>query len=383
VLFVGHDASRSGAPVVLRSLLRWLGHHTSAEVELVVQRGGELMADYQRLAPTRVLDHGARHGAGLVAAGLRSVRPTLPGWIDSLATRSTLGRTRADVVVANTLAALDLAVRGAPSHVPVVCHVHELDGVASRVLPADGAARNQALDRVTRFVAAGQAVGSMLVDRWGVAPARVTVVDEFIDRPSVAPGQADTFRAQLGIDPGQVLVASAGAVGARKGTDHFVDLAATLADHPAAPTFVWAGGDRSSTAWAEAVHDIAAADLGDRVRMVGPVADTAGLMAAADVFVTTAREDPYPLVALEAGAGATPVAGFDSGGATEVAAAGGHPDLMVAVGDVLGLADRVSGLLTDGAERERLGDRLSTWVHSTHLTEHLAPHVWQAIVETA
>ncbi len=57
VLFIGHDASRTGAPLLLLHFLKWLRQETRFEFELLLQRGGDLADEYRQVAPTRIL-HG-------------------------------------------------------------------------------------------------------------------------------------------------------------------------------------------------------------------------------------------------------------------------------------------------------------------------------------
>src|SRR5690242_6105013 len=56
VLFIGHDAGRSGAPLSLLHFLRWLRReHPELPMDLLLLRGGELEADYRQVAEVFVL----------------------------------------------------------------------------------------------------------------------------------------------------------------------------------------------------------------------------------------------------------------------------------------------------------------------------------------
>ena len=55
VVVVGHDASRTGASIVLLAALRWLrAERVDVELQVVLLRGGPLEAEFSQLAPTRV-----------------------------------------------------------------------------------------------------------------------------------------------------------------------------------------------------------------------------------------------------------------------------------------------------------------------------------------
>jgi glycosyltransferase involved in cell wall biosynthesis len=87
----------------------------------------------------------------------------------------------------------------------------------------------------------------------------------------------------------------------------------------------------------------------------------ADYMAAADVFVLTSREDPYPLVCLEAAALEKPIVCFEGGGGTPefVEADCGF---VVPYLDIIGMADRVISLLDSPDCRDNLG---ASWKSSS------------------
>src|SRR3954453_16167516 len=65
VLFIGHEASATGAPYVLLHFLEWLRGHTTINFEILLLDGGPLVGQFGRLGPTTVLrrQHGVRTGA--------------------------------------------------------------------------------------------------------------------------------------------------------------------------------------------------------------------------------------------------------------------------------------------------------------------------------
>jgi len=55
VLFIGHDASRTGAPLLLLELIKWLTGNSSVKPSVLLKHGGELEAEYEVATPTRNL----------------------------------------------------------------------------------------------------------------------------------------------------------------------------------------------------------------------------------------------------------------------------------------------------------------------------------------
>jgi glycogen(starch) synthase len=96
--------------------------------------------------------------------------------------------------------------------------------------------------------------------------------------------------------------------------------------------------------------------LGRSVEFAGFVGDDelTALVAAADCAIVPSVYEPFGLVALEAAAAGTPVVAADVGGLRELVVQG-QTGLRFAVGDVAGLADAVTALLSDEVLGRRLG----------------------------
>lgn len=377
IRFVGHDASRTGAPASLLEFLRWLARtEPSVESRTLLLRGGPLLGEFAACSSTTVAGPAGRLAVRVAdvldGLGAPSVLAAATRWVAG-APRRRGGEV--DVEVLNTLAALD---GGAGRCARRVVVVHELDGVADRVLPA-GARRDRAVAGVDHWLAAGPAVRSMLVERWGIDAARVTTVPEFVRPVEVPADRVEECRVRSGTTTGRALVVSCGEASARKGTDRFVDLVRCLGEGPDAPVGAWVGGTPTSVGWQELEFDRASAGLGDRLVTVTTTPDARGWIAAADVVVSTAREDPYPLVVLEAALAGRPVVAMDSGGVRSMLDGVGLGELVVDQGDVLGMARRVSELLGDPARRASIGHRLAESLGRSHLPDDVGPRWWSAI----
>src|SRR5262249_58251558 len=65
LLFVGHEATRTGAPRILLALMQAFERLTDAELFLVLERDGPLLDEYRRVAHVLVNRHGALYGPSL------------------------------------------------------------------------------------------------------------------------------------------------------------------------------------------------------------------------------------------------------------------------------------------------------------------------------
>ncbi|MBB3710835.1 glycosyltransferase involved in cell wall biosynthesis [Limimaricola variabilis] len=181
-------------------------------------------------------------------------------------------------------------------------------------------------------------------DRLGVAPGRITVLRNCVPAPIPAP---------VGRDPGRpVEILFLGQLGPRKGVP---ELIAALAD-PAMPQAGWrailAGDGPTDTYRAE----IARRGLSDRVSLSGWVGAeaAAALRAHADILVLPSHAEGFAMAVLEGLAQGIAVVTTRVGAHDEVLE-DGRTCLLVAPGDITGLAHALARLVADPALRHELG----------------------------
>ncbi|MEZ5321568.1 MAG: glycosyltransferase family 4 protein [Microthrixaceae bacterium] len=387
VRVVGHDATLTGAPNMLLSMLRRQPPEVTVQLDLL--GGGPLEGAFEQIVG-RVRTRSAAERSFLEAFGTTASIPS-PG----------PGRARPDIVVANTLAASRWAVAATPRGSTLVCHVHELDGVAERVLPTRR--RGRVIDRVDRFIAAGPAVEAMLTDRWGVETRRVHALPEAVEPPERArwpqhgsPDEtgADSVarvrrhaRRSLGIPTDAAVVISVGACSPRKGADRFVDLLASIGGLRARSGVeqplhgVWVGCTPDGTLERELALDARRSDRPVSLHLIPSTTDVDLWLGTADLCVGVAREDPYPLALLEAAIRGVPVVTFASGGAADLIAST-TPDRVVPAGDIASMARVAERLLRtrDETTADLATERLRRHVKRTHTADVIAPRWWGLVL---
>src|SRR5712691_12762218 len=246
VLFVSHEASRTGAPILLLRFLRWLRVNTSIEFEVVLRRGGELSREFADLAPVW---HAEPSDGGLAHATMRVARrlglTPLPD--DRVVRRMVreMAKRRFSLVYSNTVANGAFVSRLMTLGCPVLTHVHELESNIRRV--GDENLR-LVKSQTARYLACAEAVKSNLILRHGVEPDRIDVVHGFVeirdaDATLVAQARA-RVRSELGISEDARVVGASGTTNWAKSPDLFVQLAHAVHRKRAAPPvhFVWVGG---------------------------------------------------------------------------------------------------------------------------------------------
>jgi len=165
-----------------------------------------------------------------------------------------------------------------------------------------------------------------------------------------AAGPDESLRARLGVSSDTVLITCVGHVQRRKNQLLIVDaLAAVPGSH-----LVLAGRVLDDDYGSAIVDRASELGVADRVHLVGPVADVAGLLKASDVFVLVAHAEGSPIAMLEAMACGLPGV-YSSIPGIEERVTDGHDGFLVDPGDVELLAERLRRLVDSPDLRQTIG----------------------------
>jgi glycosyltransferase involved in cell wall biosynthesis len=379
LLAVTHETTITGAPMNLLHLVRWITEHTDIEVHVLALQDGALRDRFEAVTEVTVLDRSLLAGAanalqqGLLHLGSsRAWRP--------VAAARLLPQLRSlrdfDVVYLNSLGSLEILPYLPPAGL-VVSHVHELGVATTTHRPHVQELLRSAPDL---WIAAADAVRDVLVDEVGLPADAVHVHHEFIDAAGVAervvtPREVSQLRRSYSIPADAAIVMGAGTIDWRKGPDLFIQLATEVRRRTREPVhFVWIGGDLETIDMVRLHSDMARASA-DNVLFAGIRSDPVPWFAAADVFVLTSREDPFPLVCLEHAAMGHPIVTYRNGGMPELLEAAG-PAAATGVVDYLdvgAMAEQVLTLLEDEQLRLAASDQLRQRVLEHHDVSVAAP----------
>ncbi|MBV9633669.1 MAG: glycosyltransferase family 4 protein, partial [Methylobacteriaceae bacterium] len=219
-----------------------------------------------------------------------------------------------------------------------------------------------ALACACRVIVTSSTTARTLVSDFGVPEARLAIAEPGTDRALRASGSP----------PGApVRLLAVGTIVPRKACDVLVAALAGLADQAWRLDIIGSlDRDRGASRALEA--QIAAADLGDRIRLHGEVseAELAAAYDGADVFVSPSLYEGYGMVLGEAMARGLPIVTTTGGAAGETVPAGAG--LKVPPGDILALRAALDRIIADRQLRTRLGEgswsagqRLPTWDETT------------------
>lgn len=378
ILFIGHDANRAGAQLVLLQLMRLLKEQ-QVPMHLLLGEGGPLLKDYQQICPVTIWPQPDRYVIGAFAD---KVLGKLGLW-HSMANRQAEHRRQAiqdqlqldsfDLIFVNTVTSSRWFTQlSIASTIPVITFVHEL-AMSVRIYTQTDELR-RLLSRSNQVLAVSRATALYYQTEHNVPADKITLFT-LVDLPALqdaisrARQLPNPFK-DLGIPENAIIAGGCGNAEWRKGNDLFTTLASIVKNRQATPPihFVWVGMPPGSLR-DDLMLDVRKAGLTDMVHWIEPTPEILRYMSRFDVFVLCSREDPYPLVVLESALCEVPVLCFD--------AAGGAPELVETDGgfvvpylDLDSMADRLIQLAHDPAMARSFGRRLGQKVVERHANQH-------------
>lgn len=303
LLYIGHDAHKHGAQLLTLHLVRLFKRRFGYRVHLWLLGEGELLSAYREVAvPLQVFSPDDRR----IASAAREV-----------AAAGVSG------AIANTLVTASVIPELAAAGIPVLSLIHEMAelirerGLESqaRCCASQASRIVFASNRVKESLASVTQSGTQLEDaRCVILPQGVYQALPDIDTDSRA-----AVAAELGMPAEAILVINLGYGDRRKGIDWFLSCACATVAADSRFHFLWVGNieDAFRQAWEqERKHPV----HGGHLHHLDFTDQVGRYYAAANVFLLTSREDPFPSVVLEALCCGLPVVAF--------AGTGGHCDLL-------------------------------------------------------
>ena len=284
-----------------------------------------------------------------------------------------------DLIYSNTITNGEVLDWLAPLDTPVLTHIHEM----SHWIESCGPENLASIKKYSRiFIAASHAVKRELIEKFDFQAEMISVVHEFV--PTIYSGfdeaRKHDFRRKLGLSLDSFVVVGSGVETWRKGKDLFVDLAEEIDSRQLSQKvcFLWVGASQHPWHQIQLRKRLLKAGLSDRVRFIGQVSNPLDYFAVADAFAMTSREDPYPLVCLEAALMGTPILCF--------ADAGGMPEFVeedagriVPYLDISAMADEIAAWAGNPGLAKQIGVRAALKAQERHNVENGSRQICEII----
>ena len=352
VLFVSHEATRTGAPKIILNILKHFASTCDIQCETLLHSGGHLAKNFA--------EHGTIDCMNLPRESSEELSRRVVKFVQREKSNTPI------MAVCNSMESRFVAAELANHGIPLISLLHELP---SSYTHEDYSTVFDASQRIVFPVHAVREATEAFTD---VPFGKGLVLSQGLLNPEFGTGvNRDEARAQirkeLALPENAFLVLGCGTLDLRKGIDHFINIARSVVMQNFSNTpihFVWVGeGPR----WTHSPYHYVQLDLQNSparnfVHFIGERENVEPYFMGSDAFLLTSRVDPFPCVIHEAMASGLPVITFaNSGGAPE--AVGNGSGFVVPYGDhghagnivrmLAGQPDIAAGMRERSSERVR------------------------------
>lgn len=321
ILFISHDASATGAPILLLNFMQWLKENTEIPFQILLKKGGQLEKEFQEIAPVWFYSPPTSPKNGLIDKSLKrlklkSDKKDLKAYQQSLFKK--LAKENIGLIYGNTMTVGDVLEYLSPLNCPVICHIHELE---YSIRYAFGVKQFNKVKRYTKqFIGASEAVKSNLVQNHNIPAETIETIYEFLPSYSHKKNsiniEKETIFKELQIPTNAKVVCASGSIIWRKSPDLFLLLArSVISKYTEYPVhFIWIGGPTKGSYFDQLWYDAEQLGIKEHIHFIGFQPNPLDYFKACDIFTLVSREDPYPIVCLEAASVGKPIVCFDGAG---------------------------------------------------------------------
>ena len=347
ILCISHDAGFYGAQLLALHIARYLKEQIGLEVTTVLLGDGPLRDEFAHLGP--VIDFTSPSWRTMASPKVLAKRRT--------ALRK-LARAGYRHALCNSAASGGMLPLLNAEGFKTVALVHELPNLLHEYGLLQAATDLGRLAATVVFPA--DFVRKKFLSVVPVDAERTAILPQGLFRPNPHRHRRHAARAellsQLGLGSDASLVVAAGSSDRRKGLDIFVRVAADVVRKLPLAHFIWIGSDQTELA-RECSAWVVESGLSANVHFLGVLQDPdlyARRIAAADLYLLSSREDPFPSVVLDAMTVGVPVIGFAGAGGFD-SLLGEGAGMLVPLEDSKAMAGAVCDVLTNAEQAAAMG----------------------------
>lgn len=378
ILFISHDANRAGSQLLLLQLLRLLKDR-NVPMHLLLCGGGDLEKEFAKvIGITKYYVEPTVQENSFIDKVKRKLRiddkreEHIAQSLDQDVVHS-LESQNIGLVFVNSIANAQVYHEklGSMHGLPMVLFLHEL-GMSARMYT------NQVhlkflLSKANEIIAVSQAVANYYIQEYHYPVEQVhtfTLIDHEMVDQRLKVAQRNLLHEKFGIPEEAIVIGGCGNAEWRKGNDLFNWIAqAVVKKANSLPVyFVWIGAGPQHDIYKLILDDIKSMGLTDQIILIPPTAHALSYISRFDIFLLCSREDPYPLVVLEAALAEVPVVCFEgAGGAPELI----ESDAGIVVGnvDIQAASDAIIKLALNPELRNSMGHVARQKVLTRHNTD--------------
>lgn len=380
ILFVSHKANRSGAPVLLLNIIKEFKRITGLPIQILVMEDGELVKEFKAVGQTfvwnkrKVADPASLYS--IIISLFSRLAIIIKGFYILFRVRN------ASLVFFNTITNGHMHKKLLFLKCKYICYVHEMEAAVHML--TNEHSLGVVLHNTNLFLVVSNAVKENLVSKSKVSSDIIKVVASPVAEVWREREQyttfINTFKKRNHIPGDAVIIGAAAANEWRKGFDLFAPLVILYFNlYPESNVyFAWKGFREDSMSSFFDLYDHQRSGMQQRMLLIPHGNDSMEYMASFDIHLLLSREDPYPLVVLEAASFGIPTVCFLN--------AGGSPEFIendagyaVPYEDLLQMAKRLNQLAENAALRNEMGSNARKKLSVRHNEKEAMNEIFQIL----
>ena len=366
ILFVSHDLALAGAEMLLLHLMRWFLKHTPFKINLLaIKKGiddGKLLNNFNKITNVLIWDE------------------LLDKYTENEAIDYLKKQTgKVDLIYGNTIIAPSIYKYLRNYNAPYITHIHELEQTIKKYVASN------VLDDMKKYtntyIPCSEPVKNNLFINHQIPEEKLKLVNAFIQPSNFVEQDRSSLRKQLSLPESKTIIWGCGTIYWRKGVDIFIQTAKKIKDIGIKNfEFIWIGANywKSDSeeygTWNEWESYINENKLQSHITFLGEIDNPKRYFLAGDIFYLPSREDPCPLVCLEAAECNLPIICFEQ--------AGGMPSFVetnagsvVPFLDINSAANEIISLINNKSIRRKKGETAHEKFIKRHSSEIAIPEI--------
>ena len=319
ILFISHDANRAGAQLFLLNIMQYL-HKKDVSMYLLLLGDGVLEKQFEEVSSVYKYPK-PKENNSFYSKTISKLIPKQDRQKAQL--YSSFLSENFDLIYANTIAtAWVLPELLGFIKTPLITHIHELE--FSIQLYSTKQDREFLFNNTTKLIACSKAVAENIVEKHHFSAEKTAIIHSFIDNEKAIKRSQSTdieaIKQKYNLPKDSFLIGGCGNAEWRKGIDIFALIASQVLELSEENTFhfVWVGVKKESEYYEQICYDIRKLGIQKYITFIEQTPDAIELITCFDIFTLVSREDPFPLVMLEAAIAQKTIIGFEkTGGCSE------------------------------------------------------------------
>lgn len=367
ICFVSHNATRTGAPIVLLHFLKWLKSNKGIRADVLFLEEGELVDEFKKVSNVFAIKQSKKSSIFLIKKFIKKI------FQKDIELSAHLKRlSNYDEVIFNTASSFRiLHLIEKKGNTKFIAWIHEQSYSIETWYKDFFTVEN--LSKFDRIVVVSEYIREYIIRTKGISSGLIKVVYPFIDTKEM---ENKLLNSSERIKK-EFIVGACGMQLWLKGPDLFLKVAQYVSQRQPeiALKFRWIGGEGEMTTAIK--YEIEKLNLSGLVEFTGAKENAALFFSEFDLFLLTSREDSFPLVVLEACSNKLPVICFDQIGAI-VKLVSIIPENVVSYSDVEAMAERIVHYYRNPVQAQNDGEAYFSEIEK-YDKEVLAPVLYDAL----